>query len=296
MSPFYPRQSRAARSDTETDSLLASLLTDEPAIDARHTIDSTRRWTVLSSASERHALDQELIKYPELWEGPFELTSKLLSSMVALRSSDDVQMQELVDVVQNLAESLEEAAVAVEKDSLQRLYILGLLGVFFEALTELTWQLMQLSTELVNWGGQLLVDLIWRDQEQIKIAIGVLERLGERDSAFASNLATNVAFSILARLRREIDDPFAALDVHGSDRLVSISTIFESCLTLMLASSHEDANNIIQDRFLKTLSPFLSLVLERTIEDPSDEHVAELDIVSTKLYDLCDKALRDQAF
>lgn len=124
MSPFYPRQSRAARSDTETDSLLASLLTDEPAIDARHTIDSTRRWTVLSSASERHALDQELIKYPELWEGPFELTSKLLSSMVALRSSDDVQMQELVDVVQNLAESLEEAAVAVEKDSLQRLYIL----------------------------------------------------------------------------------------------------------------------------------------------------------------------------
>ena len=77
---------------------------------------------------------------------------------------------------------------------------------------------------------------------------------------------------------------------------MSISTIFESCLTLMLASSHEDANNIIQDRFLKTLSPFLSLVLERTIEDPSDEHVAELDIVSTKLYDLCDKALRDQAF
>lgn len=272
---------------------MPSLVSEEPSVDARHTIDSTRQWIEHSSASQRFQFDQELIRHPEKWGGPFELTGRLLSLLRALHANSDNGTEQLDKVAHLLVESLERAAETVYPGSVQRLYILGLLGIFLDASAELGWQAMESKTYLFRLAVGLLVDLIWRDEESGKIAVGFLDRIAMRDGSFASKVAAMLPSAILVRLSREANDPYAAVDVQGAGRLMPIATIFEICLSMMISSSSfEDAARYIQSNLLDPLSTLLSKMLERTIEDPSDEHIAELDTVSTRLYDLCDKALQ----
>lgn len=208
------------------------------------------------------------------------MTSTLLT-LLRLEHAD----KEVVRVAHLLVDSLERASKSV--------YAVGLLGILLDAFAELGWNEavvvseMRLTVRMV----ELFMDLVWRDEEQARIAAGVLERIGARGGTFAFVLVADVASAILGRLEQEADASYAAKRVEDAGPLVSITTIFRVCLDVLLDICYENAKAYVQEKLHKPLSSLLSKMLERTIEDPTDERVAELDSVVTKLYDLCDREL-----
>ncbi|CDW98765.1 hypothetical protein [Sporisorium scitamineum] len=268
----------------------------EGAIDARHTIDSTRRWIELSSASERAALDQGLDAYAEVWNGPFELTSRLLVLLMVLHTDGETCVKEVDKVARLLIEALDRAAGNSIVGSLQRLDILVLLGILIDSFAEFKWQAAggENGTNLVGRAVRLLVNSIWRDHELVKVAIGILNRIVARDASFTWILAADTASAILSGLSLEIECRGDDIDFQNAGPLVSVTAIFRDCLGMMLESCYEDTIGYIANALFEPLSCLLSRLLERTIEAPADEHTAELDKVATMLYDICDKALHGQ--
>lgn len=269
-------------------------IVEERSIDACHTIDIARRFIETSSACDLRALDRDWIESANFFRGPFELTKRWVSLLLVLHSSEIDVGEEIDNLAHLLLESLKAADGAVEHGSVQQVSVLGLLGIVFDAWAELGWQEMESRTDLVGSAVRLLVDIVWRNQGHVKIAIGFLERIDARDRVFASSVAADVASSILSRLTQEAGEPRSAVRGQGAGQLVSIVGFFQICLDMMLAISYEDAASYIRNYFLDSLSQLMSLVLEQTIGHPRGEHVAELDMVSTELYELCDRPLQYQ--
>ncbi|KAJ9479965.1 hypothetical protein PHBOTO_003715 [Pseudozyma hubeiensis] len=269
-------------------------IAEERSIDACHTIDIARTFIETSSGCDLRALDRNLIESSNFCRGPFELTKGWVSLLLVLHCSEADVGEEVDKLAHHLLESLERAAGAVEHGPVQQVSVLGLLGIVFDAWAELGWQVMESRTDLVGSAVRLLVDIVWRNQGHVKIAIGFLERIDARDQVFASSVAADVASSILSRLTQEAGDPRSPVRGQGAGQLVSIVGFFQICLDMMLAISYQDAASYIRNYFLDSLSELMSLVLEQTIGHPREEHVAELDMVSTELYELCDRALRCQ--
>lgn len=171
--------------------------------------------------------------------------------------------------------------------------VLELLGILLDAFAELDWA----ATALYNGepievtAARLFVDVVWRKDEEAEVAVGILDRLALRAGAFALRVAFDIARTILAKLRNELDDPYAAIFAGRESRLQSIEPIFEACLNIMWSSEDADASRAIEDALLKPLSVLLGQILERTVNEPSDDHLAQLDATATRLYDLCDQAL-----
>lgn len=267
---------------------------EERSIDACHTIDIARRFIETCSDCNLRALDCDLIEPSGFCRGPFELTKRWISLLLVLHCSEADVCEEIDNLAHLLLDSLQGAAEAVQHGSVQQVSVLGLLGILFDTWAELGWQVMETRTDLVGSAVRLLVDIVWRDQGHVKIAIGLLERIDARDGLFASSVAADVASSILSRLTQEAGDPRNPVRSQGAGQLVSIVGFFHICLDMMLAISYAHATSYIRNYFLESLSPLMSLMLERTIENPREDRVAELDMVSTELYDLCDQALRRQ--
>ena len=269
------------------------MLAEEKSIDARHTIDRTRRWIELSTAPQRQALDQTLVAHPQIWTGPFELTSTLLTLLRLLHADRGPGFKEVLRVAHLLVESLESAAKKVVDDSQSRIYAIELLGILVDAFAELGWNdavaviEMRLTIRVV----QLVVDLVWRDEQGVKIAAGIIDRVGARGGTFAFVVVANIASTIVAKLAHLADNLHAAVHAEDPEPLVSITSVFRVCLDVMLEICFENAKASIQNALHKPLSSLLDRMLERTIDDPSDERAAELDCVVTKLYDLCDREL-----
>ncbi|CBQ73853.1 conserved hypothetical protein [Sporisorium reilianum SRZ2] len=268
----------------------------EFAIDARHTIDSTRRWIELSSASERTALDQDLVDHPDASSGPVELTSRLLVLLMVLHTDNETCVEEVDSVAHLLVESLERAAESAADGSMQLLGILALLGILLDAFAELNWldATCEDGSDLFTRAARLLVNLVWRDHELVKMAVGILNRIVARDAAFTVSFAAETASAILTGLLREANNPFAAVHVEDAGPLVSVAAIFRDCLGTMLETRYEDAIVFIEHALLEPLSCLLRRLIECAFEAPGDEHVAELDRVATMLFDVCDKALQGQ--
>ncbi|TKY84525.1 hypothetical protein EX895_006427 [Sporisorium graminicola] len=274
--------------------LVAQWRHEELAIDARYTIDSTRSWIELSSASERRALDQDLGVHSGAWDGPYELTSRLLTMLMVLHTDGETCVKEVDNVAHLLFDSLKRAAESAGAGSTQLLDILFLLGILLDAFAELTKAGNEDQTDLIRSIASLLVITVWRDHERAKIAVGFLNRIVARDASFKGKLAANTASAIVSLLSLEADCPYAGVDVKNAGPLMFVAAIFRNCLGVMLESAYADAIECIASALFEPLSHLLRRLIERTREAPADEHTTELEMVATTLYDTCDKALRGQ--
>ncbi|KAF6766832.1 hypothetical protein PSEUBRA_000689 [Kalmanozyma brasiliensis GHG001] len=273
--------------------LVAERRNDEPSIDARHTIDCMRLQIESSTDVDRFELDQELVKHPDFFGGPADLTSRLLSLLVVLHNDAGFGLEAYAKVANLLVASLERATELVAGDTQQRPHLLALLGLMLDATVELEGREINagIAAGLTSRGGQIFADLIWRDETQIKMAAGILDRIQARSQSAGCSIAASIALAIVKKLEQELEDALGGIAVVGASLLMPISAIFEFCLSFV-SFGGRDALSLIETSLLKPLSWMMSEVLGCAIEHPGHDHIAELDRVATTLYDLCDQALR----
>ncbi|SPO32441.1 uncharacterized protein UTRI_04185 [Ustilago trichophora] len=159
--------------------LVAQWRNDESVVDARQTIDRTRKWLEQSSDAQRSALDLQLVGCPQFWD--------------------------LTTVAQNLVESLARAIDHIQAESQLRHAMLGLLGIVLDAFAELDWTAVvgvEKHDSVVSTAARLLIDMVWRKSCEIKIAVGILDGLpGEVEVAALRSLSSWPLLSLQSSTR-----------------------------------------------------------------------------------------------
>lgn len=269
------------------------LSAEERFVDARHTIDCMRLQIETSTDADRFEFDQELVQHPDFFGGPCDLTSRLLSLLVVLHNDDEFGLEAYAKIANLLVGSLERATELAASDKQQRPHLLALLGLLFDATAELEGRgtKVGIAANLTSRGGRILANLIWRDETQIRMATGILDRVRARSQSVGCSVAAAIALAIIEKLEQELDDAFAGIAVGGASPLMPISSIFGSCVGIVSCGGR-DAWSFIETSFLKPLSWMMGEVLGCAVEHPGNDHIAELDRVATALYDLCDRTLR----
>ena len=192
-----------------------------------------------------------------------------------------------------LVDSLERAVGDAENGAEQRTAILGLLGILLDAFAELqqTEAAAQTGVSIGSKTARLLVEVIWHGDDELKVAVGILERLEARGGTFSFRVAAEMASIVVSRLAKELDDdggPGSALRVCA---LEGIATLFDSGLSMMLAVDDTRAMKVIDTTLLPPLSSLLSLLLARTVDKDVHDRLLELDVTATRLYKLCYEAV-----
>ncbi|SNX85937.1 uncharacterized protein MEPE_04646 [Melanopsichium pennsylvanicum] len=272
--------------------LVAEWRNEAPSIDARHTIDTLRKWLEIALSAERDDLDRRLIGYPEFWGGPCALTIRLLFRLAAFHEGEACG-EELTKAAHVVLDSLERASETVKDGSGEVKTVMGLLGILLDAFAGINWAEKTIIGELTlaDRAARLLGDLIWcRDEMVLKIALGILHRLKARGRMWSFAIAEQVSAAIVDKLAAELDR--TKVDMSESP-LMSLGVAFETCLDILREIDEARAIFVIQEDFLNPLSSLLSRILERTVHSSSEEHLAELDAISTGLYNLCYDAVHD---
>lgn len=274
-------------------SLRCCLLAEEPAINARHTIDCMRKRIELSTGSDRYKLGQSLVRHPDSICGPTDLTSRLLSLLVVVHGNGELACEAYGKVASLLIEKLEHAVRVVEDSTQEGMHLLGMLGILLDASMELMGKGIMVGTRTVLDGraARLFVKMIWRDAGLVKVAAGILDRLEERNWWAASAVAADVLLAIVAKLGQELGDAPGSDTWARAGPLKAVAPVFSTCLSIMLVGDHDHAVLYIRKVLLRPLTSLVKETLKRTIENSGDERIAELDEVSTTLYNFCDDVL-----
>ncbi|SPO27780.1 uncharacterized protein UTRI_04185_B [Ustilago trichophora] len=268
-------------------------LADESVVDARQTIDRTRKWLEQSSDAQRSALDLQLVGCPQFWGGPCNLAHYLLHLLTSLPAAKHCA-QDLTTVAQNLVESLARAIDHIQAESQLRHAMLGLLGIVLDAFAELDWTAVvgvEKHDSVVSTAARLLIDMVWRKSCEIKIAVGILGRVARRGGSCGFAIAVVMAGAVVAKLNEELHDPFAGLAVSGAFPFNETKTLVERSLHTMLAIDELEAIRDIDTILVTPLSAMLGVLLERTSEDSANEHLIELEVAATQLYRWCYEAV-----
>lgn len=265
---------------------------DEPSIDARYTIDSTRKWLELAVPTEQAVHDQQLVSDAWLQNEPCQMTRRFLSALRVLHAGEGSE-DEVVETARLLFNRLEVAAEDALDLGSQRATVLALLGILLDGLAELGWdELFDCDAHLKSRAAYLLTEMIWREKEEARIAAGILERLHARGCGFCFEIAAETAANILVKITKELDDPCVIPVVQGDSPLWEVGSIFQQCLDTMYLMDAKRAAETIDRDLLKQTSALLTTMLERTANTYGDEHLAELDAAATRLFDICCDAAR----
>lgn len=237
------------------------------------------------------ALDRDLVSEPWFWGGPCDLTCKFLCALEALHAGQDC-VDAIAETARSLVDSLEAAAAENASDDPHLgATMLSLLGIVLDAFAELNWADPEAGSgaSFESRAARLLVEMVWRTEQEAKVAAGILDRLKARGGEFGFEVAAEIASAVVARVAEEVHHSF---QVEGDGPLIGIEATFRSCLDAMLALDEAKAIETIDLELLKPLSSLLSTILERTSVGSSYDFLAELDTVATRLFDLCCEAVQ----